>query len=428
MGHRISDSAQLTHALKSTVALVLAGGRGTRLRDLTDFEAKPAVPFGGKYRLIDFPLSNCVNSGLRRVAVLTQYRAHTIIQHVQKAWGFFRAEFNEFFQVWPAQQQTPSGSWYLGTADAVYQNLDMIQSLNPEYVVILGGDHIYKQDYAQMLADHIITEADVTVSCVEAPLKEARGFGVMRVNDKDQVIAFQEKPENPAPIPDLPKRALASMGIYIFKFDVLLNALLEDAKDDHSSHDFGADLLPRLVLDKKVFAHRFSRSCIRQNEASEPYWRDVGTVDAYWEANIDLTSVVPELDLYDQNWPIWTYQAQFPAAKFVFDDDGRRGMAIDSLVAAGCIVSGAKVRRTLLFTNVRVNSGCVVEESVLLSHCDIGRGCQLTKVIVDQGCRVPAGLIVGKDPQVDQKYFHRTEAGVTLITEMALERMKKEQT
>ncbi|MBF0625439.1 MAG: glucose-1-phosphate adenylyltransferase [Magnetococcales bacterium] len=414
--------ATLPSALKHTLALVLAGGRGTRLKDLTNAEAKPAVPFAGKFRLIDFPLSNCVNSGIRRIGVMTQYRAHTLIQHVQMGWGFLRAEFSEFIQVWPAQQGVDSESWYLGTADAVYQNRDLIEINNPQYVLILGGDHIYKQDYSRMLADHLRLGADASVACVEVPVAQAREFGVMGVDDTDFITNFVEKPQHPPEIPDMPGHSLASMGIYIFNAKLLLEELRKDADRPGSFHDFGKDIIPSLVGGgRKVLAHRFSRSCVRESEEREPYWRDVGTLESYWEANMDLTSVTPALNLYDADWPIWTYQVQRPAAKFVFDNDQRRGQALDALVSAGCIISGSTVRRSLLFSNVRVNSYSLVQDSVILTDSDIGRHCILKKAIVAPRCKVPDGLVVGEDPKRDAKRFYRTENGLCLITQESLD-------
>lgn len=411
----------LNRALKGTLALVLAGGRGSRLRNLTDDEAKPAVPFGGKFRIVDFPLSNCVNSGIRRIAVPTQYKAHTLIQHIQRGWSFFRSEVNEFVEVWPAQQRTKDESWYRGTADAVYQNLDLMRQHNPEYVLILAGDHVYRQDYSKMLAHHITKGADVTVSCVEVPLKQASAFGVVGVDAEDTIVDFLEKPENPPAIPGKPDTAFASMGIYIFNADFLFEQLEQDALIPASSHDFGKDIIPGLLGKARLVAHRFADSCVSMPGAREPYWRDVGTVDAYWEANLDLVSVTPELDLYDDLWPIWTHQRQKPAAKFVFDAEDRRGMAVDSVVSAGCVISGAMVRRTLLFNSVRINSYSVVEDSVLLPDADIGRHCRITKAVIGSGCKIPEGLVIGEDPDEDARRFHRTEQGVVLVTKRMLE-------
>ncbi|MBF0145552.1 MAG: glucose-1-phosphate adenylyltransferase [Magnetococcales bacterium] len=412
----------INDALRKTLALVLAGGRGTRLKDLTDNEAKPAVYFGGKYRLIDFPLSNCVNSGIRRVGVATQYRSHNLIQHVQRGWGFFRSEFNEFIQVWPAQQ-SDTQSWYEGTADAVFQNLDLIESQHADYILILGGDHIYKQDYSLMLEEHIKSGADISVACVETGLDAAKEFGVMGVDASDRVVSFTEKPAQPAPIPDKPDQALASMGIYIFNATMLRDQLLRDAELKDSSHDFGKDIIPFMVSNGNyVHASRFSKSCVRESKDVENYWRDVGTVDAYWEANIDLTHVTPALNLYDPRWSIWTYQVQRPAAKFVFDDNDRRGMGLDAVVSSGCVVSGSTVRRSLLFSDVRVNSYGLVEDSVVLPRTDIGRRCILKKVVVAKDCKIPDGLVVGEDPEEDARWFYRTKGGICLITQPTLEK------
>lgn len=416
----------LNAAVRQTFAIVMAGGRGSRLKQLTDNRAKPAVPVAGKFRIIDFPLSNCLNSGIRRVGVLTQYKAHSLIQHVQNGWGFLRGELNEFVQVWPAQQQKESGSWYEGTADAVFQNVPMLRSHKPQYVLILAGDHIYRQDYSRMLAEHINKGADVTVACVEVPVEQATAFGVVGVDAHDQIISFLEKPADPPAIPGQPDRAFASMGIYLFNADLLYDVLQRDADSPSTSHDFGKDIIPGLVSDSRLMAHRFRNSCIFSgpNELdSEPYWRDVGTVDAYWEANMDLTTVNPSLNLYDPLWPIWTYQAQRAPAKFVFDDDLRRGMAVQSLVSAGCIVSGAYVRRSLLSTDVHVHSFGLVEDSVILPAANLNRHVRLKKVLVDKGCNIPPGLVVGEDPDLDAQRFHRTENGVTLITPSMLERL-----
>lgn len=414
--------ADINLELRSTLALVLAGGRGSRLMNLTDDEAKPAVPFGGKFRIIDFPLSNCINSGIRRVAVLTQYKAHNLIQHVQRGWGFLRAEINEFIELWPAQQQTRDESWYKGTADAVYQNLTMMARHHPKYVLVLAGDHVYRQDYSRMLAHHIESGADVTVGCVEVPRAEATAFGVVGVDDTDRIISFLEKPADPPAIPDDPQRAFASMGIYVFSYDFLVEELTRDADDTGSARDFGKDILPHLVaVGARLQAHRFSASSISSPGQSEPYWRDVGTVDAYWAANIDLTSVTPDLDLYDSRWPIWTYQVQRPSAKFVFDNDERRGMAVDSVVSAGCVVSGSSVRRSLLSNNVRVNSYSTVTDTVVLPDCDIGRHSRITRAVLGAGCQIPEGLVVGEDAQADARRFHRTEGGITLVTQPMLD-------
>ncbi|MBI3445245.1 MAG: glucose-1-phosphate adenylyltransferase [Magnetospirillum sp.] len=407
---------EVSERLRRTLALILAGGRGSRLMDLTDWHAKPAIPFAGKFRIIDFTLSNCINSGIRRIGVLTQYKAHSLLQHIQRGWGFLRGEFNEFIELLPAQQRTSGENWYKGTADAVFQNLDIIGAHRPEHVLVLAGDHVYKMNYGKMLAHHLAAGADATVACIEVPLDTAKGFGVMAVDDDDRIIRFDEKPAHPQPMPGRPDLALASMGIYIFNAQLLFDLLQKDSTAADTSHDFGKDLIPELVKTHRVIAHHFQESCVMHEGAREHYWRDVGTIDAYWEANIDLTTVTPALNLYDDSWPIWTDQPQSPPAKFVFDSDQRRGMAVDSLVAGGCIVSGAVVRRSMLFSNVRVNSFCVVEDAVILPNVDIGRHARLKRCIVDQGVVVPPGLVVGEDAALDASRFHRTEKGITLVT------------
>ncbi|MBU6460210.1 MAG: glucose-1-phosphate adenylyltransferase [Proteobacteria bacterium] len=415
---RTSSPRFISLLTKGTLALILAGGRGTRLKGLTDWRAKPAVPFGGKLRIIDFPLSNCLNSGIRRVSVLTQYKAHSLIQHLQRGWGFMRGEFNEFVDILPAQQRVEE-SWYQGTADAVYQNLDIIRHVEPELVLILAGDHIYKMDYGEMLAEHVASGADMSIACLDVPIEEAKAFGVMQVDASHRIIGFEEKPENPAPIPGKPGHVLASMGIYVFNPVFLYEQLLRDADDSHSSHDFGRDIIPHVIRHYRVCAHRFADSHVG-SPGSKPYWRDVGTVDAYWEANIDLTRVEPDLNLYDENWPIWTYQSQLPPAKFVFNDDGRRGMAVDSIVSGGCIVSGANVCRTIMFTNVHVHSYAEVVDSVILPEVSIGRHVRLRKVIVDKGCVLPEGLEIGFHPEEDAKHYYVTDSGITLVTPQML--------
>jgi glucose-1-phosphate adenylyltransferase len=399
-----------------TLALILAGGRGSRLHQLTDWRAKPAVPFGGKFRIIDFPLSNCVNSGFRRIGVVTQYKAQSLIRHIQHGWSFLDGRFKEFIELLPAQQRTADETWYQGTADAVFQNIDIMQRHAAKYVMILGGDHIYKMDYSKLLAEHIAKGADMTVACLEVPLEEATAFGVMGVNEAWQVTSFTEKPAHPAPIPGQPEKALASMGIYVFNAAFLYQQLIRDHQTQDSSHDFGKDLIPYLVPRYRVFAHRFQNSCVNMAYDTVPYWRDVGTIDAYWEANVDLVGVTPELNLYDADWPIWTHQEQLPPAKFVFDDDDRRGQALDSSVSGGCIISGATVRRSLLFSNVKVNSFSSVEDSVILPDVVVGRHARLRRVVVEKRCSIPEGLVVGYDPDEDRKRFYVSEKGITLIT------------
>ncbi len=417
------DARFFSQLTKLTLALVLAGGRGSRLQQLTEWRAKPSVPFAGKFRIIDFALSNCVNSGIRRIGICTQYKAQSLIRHVQHGWSFLDGRFGEFVELLPAQQRV-TASWYQGTADAVYQNLDILRRHAPEYVLILAGDHIYKMDYGKMLADHVSKSAKMTVACIEVPISDASTLGVMQIDADGRIVGFEEKPAQPAPIPGQPDRALASMGIYVFNAAFLYEQLLRDADDSNSSHDFGKDIIPRLVREgSALYAHRFSESCVNMTEGV-PYWRDVGTIDAYWEANIALTKVTPDLNLYDKDWPIWTYQEQLPPAKFVFDDDDRRGLAIDSMVCGGCIISGSTVKRSLLFSNVRVHSYCTIEDSVILPDVEISRGVVLKHAIVDKYCKLPQGLAVGIDPAEDRKRFHVTEKGITLIVpEMLGQRM-----
>jgi glucose-1-phosphate adenylyltransferase len=408
---------------RNAMAYVLAGGRGTRLMELTDVRAKPAVYFGGKLRIIDFALSNALNSGIRRMAVATQYKAHSLIRHLQRGWNFFRPERNESFDILPASQRVSEDQWYLGTADAVFQNIDIIASYDPKYMVILAGDHIYKMDYEQMLQQHVSQGADVTIACLEVPRAEASGFGVMHVGDEDRIIAFREKPKDPPAMPGKPDMALASMGIYVFETQFLFETLRRDAADRRSSHDFGKDIIPWIVEHGKAVAHPFARSCVRSVAEAQPYWRDVGTVDAYYAANIDLTDVVPDLDLYDQDWPIWTYGEMTAPAKFVHEVEGRRGTAVSSLISGGCIVSGASLRRSLLFTNVHLHSWARVEEAVILPSVDVGQGARLKRVIVDRGVRIPRGLVVGEDAALDAARFTRTENGVCLITQTMIDKL-----
>lgn len=409
---------------RDAMAYVLAGGRGSRLFEMTDTRAKPAVYFGGKSRIIDFALSNAINSGIRRIGVATQYKAHSLIRHLQRGWNFLRPERNESFDILPASQRISEFQWYEGTADAVFQNIDIIQSYNPEYMVILAGDHIYKMDYELMLQQHVDTGADVTVACMEVPRMEAVGFGVMHVDAQDRIIDFVEKPADPPAIPGQPDRALASLGIYVFRTKLLFEELRRDADTKDSSRDFGKDLIPWLVKHGHAQAHRFSASCVRSPEEPRAYWRDVGTVDAYWEANIDLTDVVPELDLYDGTWPLWTYSEITPPAKFVHDADGRRGCAVSSLVSGNCIVSGSSIHRSLLSTGVRAHSFSNIDESVILPMTRIGRGARLTRCVVDAGVTIPDGLVVGEDPVIDGHRFRRTERGICLITQPMIDRLE----
>ena len=408
---KLKSQRFISRITKDTLALILAGGRGSRLKQLTMWRAKPAVPFGGKFRIIDFPLSNCINSGIRQVGVLTQYKAHSLIQHIQKGWGFLRGEFGEFVEILPAQQRIET-SWYEGTADAVYQNLDIIRRHNPEYVMILAGDHVYKMDYGQMIAYHVESGADMTVGCLEVDLETAKAFGVMAI-DKDGVVTdFAEKPEDPASMPGKPDTALASMGIYVFNTGFLFEQLIKDADMPGSSHDFGKDIIPAIIDRYKVMAYPFRDPAT----GTQAYWRDVGTVDSYWSANMELIGITPELNLYDEYWPIWTYQEQLPPAKFVFDDEDRRGMAVDSMVSGGCIISGGSLKHSLLFSNVRVDSYSHVEDSVILPDVDIGSDCRISKAVIDKGCRIPPGTIIGEDPKEDARRFHVSPGGIVLVT------------
>ena len=399
---------------RQSLAIILAGGRGLRLGPLTVWRAKPAVPFGGKLRIIDFALSNCINSGIRRVGICTQYKAQSLIRHVQQGWSFLDARFREFVELLPAQQRV-TAAWYQGTADAVYQNLDLLRQQEPKYVLILAGDHVYKMDYATMLADHAAKGADMTLACIEVSLAEASGFGVMAVDEDLRVTGFEEKPRAPAPMPGRADTALASMGVYVFNARFLYEQLLRDADDRKSSHDFGKDLIPRLVeRGYRLCAHRFADSCVNMN-GNRPYWRDVGTIDAYWEANMELTKVTPDLNLYDKDWPVWTHQEQLPPAKFVFDDDGRRGHAVDSLISGGCIVSGSRVSRSVLFSRVHVHDYCTLDQAVVLPDVEIGRHCVLKRVVIDKYCKLPEGLQAGVDARADRERFFVTESGVTVI-------------
>lgn len=400
---------------RDTLALVLAGGRGSRLYELTDRRAKPAVFFGGKFRIIDFPLSNCVNSGIRKIGVITQYKAHSLIRHLVQGWSHFRTDLGEFMEVLPASQRI-TANWYEGTADAIYQNLDIVEALHPKYVLVLSGDHVYKMDYGEMLAYHVEKGADMTVSCVGVSLEEAKGFGVMTVDDNHRVRAFDEKPANPQAMPGSDDTALASMGNYIFNTDFLFEQLRKDAANPASSHDFGKDIIPDIIAGHKVFAYPFRDPAT----GNQPYWRDVGTLDAFWEANMELVAVNPELDLYDESWPILTYHRQLPSAKFVHQEPGREGKALGSVVSAGCVISGASVVNSLLFSNVKAHSWSTVRDSVLLPEVDIGRHCRINRAIIDRGCRLPEGTVIGEDPQADAERFRVTKKGVVLVTQEML--------
>ncbi|WP_279451078.1 glucose-1-phosphate adenylyltransferase [Aeromonas hydrophila] len=418
-----ANTAQSRQLLNETMALVLAGGRGSRLKQLTDNRAKPAVHFGGKFRIIDFVLSNCINSGIRRVGVVTQYKSHSLLRHLQSGWSFLRYQMNEFIDLLPAQQRVDEVNWYRGTADAVYQNLDIIRDHGPKYVVVLAGDHIYKMDYAAMLLDHVNMGARVTVACIEVPRDEASAFGVMAVDGDRKINAFVEKPANPPAMPGKPDTALASMGVYIFEADYLYQLLEEDLANTASHHDFGMDVIPRVVQEGTAYAHPFSMSCVGCCPQKHPYWRDVGTVDSFWEANMDLASVTPELDIYDQDWPIWTSQNMTPPAKFVQDRNGQHGMTINSMFAGGTIVSGSFIVSSVLFTNVRVDSFCTLDQAVIFPGVEIGPGCRLRRVVIDKGCKLPEGLVVGENACEDARRFYRSEQGIVLVTKEMLARL-----
>ena len=414
-----------SYLARNTMAYVLAGGRGSRLLELTDKRAKPSVFFGGKSRIIDFALSNALNSGIRRIGVATQYKAHSLIRHLQRGWNFLRPERNEGFDILPASQRVSEDRWYTGTADAVFQNIDIIGSYGPDYMIILAGDHIYKMDYEPMLEQHVNSGAVVTVGCLEVPRMEATGFGVMHIDEDDRIIQFLEKPADPPGMPDKPDMALASMGIYVFETKFLFDELARDANDSASSHDFGKDIIPYLVKNGKAVAHRFPTSCVTSGAegSDEAYWRDVGTIDAYWQANIDLTDFTPELDLYDKDWPIWTYAEITPPAKFIHDEDDRRGMATSSMVSGGCVVSGSRINQSLLFTGVHARSYSELDGVVALPYVEIRRNAKLTKVVIDRGVVIPEGLVVGEDPEDDARRFRRTESGVCLITQPMIDRL-----
>lgn len=406
---------------RSTLAVVMAGGRGERLKHLTDFRCKPATPFGGKFRIIDFVLSNCVNSGIRRISVMTQYKAHSLIQHIQRGWGYLRGEFGEFVEIIPAQQQL-GDMWYRGTADSLYQNLQIIKLHHPKHILVLAGDHIYKMDYGPMLAAHVEKKADITVGVVEVPREQATGFGVMSVDQDYRITRFAEKPKDPEGIPGREDYALGSMGIYVFKASLLYRLLEEDAQRPDTAHDFGRNIIPDALQRLKVFAYPFTDNQTRVQH----YWRDVGTVDAFYEANMEMIHVDPELNIYDEKWPIWTYQRQYPPAKFVLDDVGRRGMAINSMVSGGCIISGAEVNQSLLFSNVRVDERSYIERSVVFPDVRIEAGCTIKRAIIDTGACVPAGTQIGIDPAEDARRFYMSEKGIALVTRDMMDRLRRE--
>jgi glucose-1-phosphate adenylyltransferase len=411
------------NAPQKTISVILAGGRGTRLMDLTSAQSKPGLDFGGKFKIIDFTLSNCVNSGFRKIEVLTQYNSHRLLEHLQFGWTFLSGQMGEFVHVLPAQQSLERDVWYCGTADAVYQNIANFREHHPEHVLILAGDHIYKMDYRIFLQDHLEHDADLSIACLEVPKEWASAFGVAQVDEDGRITGFVEKSMDPPAIPGRPDRCLASMGIYLFKSDFLFRELARDAEDPHSSHDFGKDLIPWLVPKARVFSHAFDRSCIRNLERP-PYWRDVGTVDAYWEANLDLTYVEPALNLYDYDWPIFTHQAQLPSAKFVHSGPHRNGVALSSVVSGGCIVSGATVYQSLLFSRVRVHSHAHLQEAVVLPEVDIGEHARIRRAVIARGCRIPRGLVVGEDAEEDGRRFYRTPSGITLISQRMLDKLE----
>lgn len=408
---------------KRTIGLVLAGGRGSRLMDLTDRRAKPAVYFGGKFRIIDFALSNCINSGIRRIGVLTQYKSHSLLRHLQRGWNFLQGAHNEFIDLLPAQQRVDEAFWYRGTADAISQNIDILRAYGPEYILVLAGDHVYKQDYSLMLLDHVESGAKCTVGCIEVPRMEATALGVMHVDEDRRITDFLEKPKDPPPIPGKPDKALGSMGIYVFGAEYLYQLLEQDMADTSSEHDFGKNLIPRIVKDGGALAHPLNLSAIPASTRHRPYWRDVGTVDAFWAANLDLAGDVPELNLYDRAWPVWTYQEQLPPAKFIPDENGLNGETANVLISGGCTVMGSNIRHAVLFSNVRVESCCTLHEAVVMPDTVIGRGSRLKKVVIDRGCRIPEGTVIGEDAQEDARRFHRSESGVVLVTREMLERL-----
>jgi glucose-1-phosphate adenylyltransferase len=417
---RASSGRYVSRLTGGTLAIIMAGGRGERLGDLTANRCKPATPFGGKFRIIDFVLSNCVNSGIRQISILTQYKAQSLIQHVQHGWSYLRGEFGEFVEVVPAQQQL-GPVWYRGTADAVHQNIELILSHRPKHVLVLAGDHIYKMDYGPMIAYHVEKGADVTVGVVEVPAQESRHYGVLTATEWNRVTKFSEKPATPDTLPARPDTILASMGIYVFNTRLLETVLAADAANGSSGHDFGKNILPEAIdSNRQVFAYPFQDVKTR----AQSYWRDVGTIDAYYAANLELVHVRPELNIYDEDWPIWTYQVQQPPAKFVLDEEGRRGSAINSMVSGGCIISGAVVRESLLFSDVRVEERSSIFRSVILPHAEIGRDCLIHGAIVDEGGEIPDGTAIGVDRASDARRFHVTEKGVVLVTPDMLRRIR----
>lgn len=416
----MAESLSARQATKQTMAIVLAGGRGSRLRQLTDTRAKPATYFGGKFRIIDFVLSNCVNSGIRKIGVVTQYKSHSLLRHIQAGWSFMRNQFNEFLDLLPAQQRIDEVHWYRGTADAVYQNIDIIKDHKPRFILILAGDHIYKMDYAKLILDHINNPGSVTISCVPIPKEQASSYGIMSADEDGRITSFVEKPENPETMPGNDNMCLASMGIYVFDAKFLYKILSEDEDMVESKHDFGNDIIPSLVKKGQAYAHDFSKSCVCNRAKNQIYWRDVGTIESFWAANMDLASVTPDLDIYDQEWPIWTYQTQLPSAKYVQDINGASSILRNSVIAAGVIISGSSICSSVLFYNVRVHSCCFINEVVAFPDCIIHRGCRLTKCVLDRGCELPRNLVVGESYEDDSRRFYRSEGGITLITRRML--------
>ena len=412
----MSGSRFVSRLTRSTLALILAGGRGERLKMLSDWRAKPAVPFGGKFRIIDFTLSNCLNSGIRRISVLTQYKSHSLIRHIMEGWNSLHGEYGEFIELIPAQQWLEDDSWYQGTADAVYQSLDIVRAHGPEFVIILAGDHVYKMDYGEMLAKHVEEKADVTVACNKVPIKTASDFGIMQIDAFQRIVGFEEKPKVPLPLPNDPTHAIASMGIYVFSTDYLAEQLARDAELEKSSHDFGKDIIPYAVaIGDRVQAYPLSSHDFGTN-----YWRDVGTIDAYYTANLELTGPTPPLDLYDMDWPVYTYQPQLPPAKFSGQAPENGCQMIESMASGGCVIHDSIIRNSLLFSNVKINAGCQLEGVLALPDCTIGENSRLIRVILDNGCQVPPGSVIGEDIESDTRLYYRTAGGVTVVNRAML--------
>ncbi len=420
-----TDRLMLARTLPNkSVALILAGGRGSRLKDLTITRAKPALHFGGKFRIIDFALSNCINSGIRRIGIVTQYQSHSLIQHIQRGWSFLNAQMNEFVDLLPAQQRTNGNNhWYRGTADAISQNIDIIKRYKSEYVVILAGDHIYKMDYSRMLLDHVEKESKCTVACISVPIAEASSFGVMAISQDYKILEFLEKPAQPPCMPDNPAMALASMGIYIFNTQYLCDLLEIDARNENSTHDFGHDLIPFITAKGEAYAHPFNLSCVTSNPEHEPYWRDVGTLEAFWAANLDIAAVMPKLDIYDRSWPIHSHMESLPPTKFVQDIEGGISVIRNSLVCGGVIVSGSNINDSVLFSRTRIHSFCDLQKAVLLPDVNVGRFCRLSNCVIDRACIIPEGMVIGENAIEDNKRFYRSEEGIVLVTRDMLKKL-----